>query len=307
MHFAYISHPDCMRHEMGLYHPECPDRVRVIHQRLLAAGLLDDAICHEAPAATVEQLSRAHSRAHVLRLEALAPADGYAALDPDTSMNPYTWHAALAAAGAGVLATDLVGAGRARRVFCNVRPPGHHAMRSTAMGFCFFNNVAVAIHHALDTLGFDRVALVDFDVHHGNGSEDIVAGDERILMLSTFQSPLYPYSGEVPSADNLVSVPLAPHTSGAALRAAVLERWLDRLQSFEPQLIFISAGFDAHEEDDISHLRWQDEDYAWVTRELVKVSNRHAEGRIISMLEGGYALAALARSAELHVRELKRV
>lgn len=307
MTFAYITHPDCIRHEMGSYHPECPDRVRVIHERLTSAGLLDFAVLHDAPAATIEQLGRAHAHAHVLEVQALAPASGYAAIDPDTSMNPHTWSAALRAAGAAVLATELLSAGTATRVFCNIRPPGHHATRMAAMGFCFFNNVAVGMRHALDALGFERVALVDFDVHHGNGSEDIVAGDERILMVSAFQSPLYPYSGEQPTADNLVSVPLAPYTDGSALRAAVAEQWLPALNDFRPQIVFISAGFDAHREDDISQLRWRDEDYAWVTRELVGIARRHAAGRIVSMLEGGYALAALARSVEQHVRALMEV
>ena len=307
MKFAYITHPDCTRHEMGPHHPECPDRVTVIHDRLRASGLLDFAAIYEAPAATLEQLDRAHTHAHVLETQALSPQQGYAAIDPDTSMNPHTWNAARRAAGAAVLATDLVHSGSATRVFCNVRPPGHHATRSAAMGFCFFNNIAVGMRHALDVLGVERVALIDFDVHHGNGSEDIVAGDERILMLSTFQSPLYPYIGETPSAGNLVNVPLPPYSDGTALRAAVLERWLPALNDFRPQMLFISAGFDAHYEDDISQLRWRDDDYAWVTRELVTAAGRHAEGRIVSMLEGGYALSALARSAERHVRELMEV
>ena len=307
MKFAYITHPDCARHEMGPHHPECPDRVTVIHDRLRASGLLDFAAIYEAPAATLEQLDRAHTHAHVLETQALSPQQGYAAIDPDTSMNPHTWNAARRAAGAAVLATDLVHSGSATRVFCNVRPPGHHATRSAAMGFCFFNNIAVGMRHALDVLGVERVALIDFDVHHGNGSEDIVAGDERILMLSTFQSPLYPYSGEAPSAGNLVNVPLPPYSDGTALRAAVLERWLPALNDFRPQMLFISAGFDAHYEDDISQLRWRDDDYAWVTRDLVTAAGRHAQGRIVSMLEGGYALDALARSVERHVRELMEI
>lgn len=307
MKFAYITHPDCVRHEMGPHHPECPDRVTAIHDRLRASGLLDFAATYEAPAATFEQLDRAHTHAHVLEVQALAPLQGYAAIDPDTSMNPHTWNAARRAAGAAVLATELLHSGSATRVFCNVRPPGHHATRSAAMGFCFFNSIAVGMRHALDALAVARVALIDFDVHHGNGSEDIVAGDDRILMLSTFQSPLYPYSGEEPSADNLVNVALPPYSDGSALRAAVLERWLPALNDFQPQMLFISAGFDAHVEDDISQLRWRDDDYAWVTRELVTVASRHAEGRIVSMLEGGYAIGALARSVERHVRELMEI
>ena len=304
MRFAYITHPDCVRHEMGPHHPECPDRVTVINDRLLSAGLLDFARRYDAPEASIEQLGRAHAIEHVLELQAAAPANGYAPIDPDTTMNPHTWQAARRAAGAAVLAAELVASGSADRVFCNVRPPGHHATRQAAMGFCFFNNVVVGLRHALDVLGFERVALVDFDVHHGNGSEDIVAGDPRVLMVSTFQSPLYPYSGEQPTADNLISVPLAPYSDGAALRAAVTDRWLPALNDFRPQLLFISAGFDAHHEDDISQLRWRDDDYAWVTRELVRIAVRHGGGRVVSMLEGGYALDALARSVERHVREL---
>ncbi len=304
---AYISHPDCTRHEMGLHHPECPDRVRVIHERLLVAGLLDVCVQHEAPLATPEQLARAHAMHHVLEIQAAAPASGYRALDPDTAMNAHTLPAALRAAGAGVLATEEVLAGRARRAFCNVRPPGHHATREAAMGFCFFNNIVVAIRHALDVLGLNRVALIDFDVHHGNGSEDILAGDERVLMVSSFQSALYPFSGESPMAGNMCNVPLKPYSDGQALRSAVQHHWLPALSAFRPQMLFISAGFDAHGDDDISQLVWRDDDYAWVSRELVAFADTHCDGRLVSMLEGGYHLPALARCVERHVRELMNV
>jgi acetoin utilization deacetylase AcuC-like enzyme len=304
MKAAYISHPSSTRHEMGDGHPECPDRVAVIADRLLMRGVLDFMESFESPAATPEQLARAHDALYVAELIAKAPVDGYLQVDPDTAMNPHTLTAALHAAGAAILATELVAGGRFRRAFCNVRPPGHHAERRAAMGFCFFNNVAVGIRHALDVVGLERVALVDFDVHHGNGSEDIFAGEERVLMVSTFQSRLYPFNGEDARGPNMCNVPLPPYSDGAALRDAVTGRWLPALRAFRPQMLFVSAGFDAHREDDMSHLGWLDADYAWVTRQLVDLADEHCEGRIVSMLEGGYCLPALARSVEQHVRTL---
>ena len=301
---AYISHSSSVRHEMGEGHPECPDRVSVIADRLLMRGVLDFMESFEAPAATVEQLGRAHDALYVAELLAKAPQTGHVQVDPDTSMNPHTATAALHAAGAAVLATELVAKGDFQRAFCNVRPPGHHAERSTAMGFCFFNNVAVGIRHALDVLGLERVALIDFDVHHGNGSEDILAGDERVLMVSTFQSRLYPFNGEEARGANMCNVPLAPYTTGDALRAAVTQHWLPALEAFAPQMLFISAGFDAHREDDMSQLGWTDADYRWVTEALTAFADAHCQGRIVSVLEGGYSLPALARCVEQHVRVL---
>ena len=216
-------------------------------------------------------------------------------------MNPHSLSAALHAAGAAVLATDLVVAGEVNRAFCAVRPPGHHAERDAAMGFCFFNNVAVGIRHAQRHHGIARIALVDFDVHHGNGSEDILAGDDQVLMVSTFQHPLYPYLGEVPKGANMVNVPLAPRTRGDALRKVVEERWMPALEAFRPELLFISAGFDAHRDDDMANLGWVEADYAWITARLVEVAERYAKGRMVSMLEGGYALDALGRSVASHV------
>jgi acetoin utilization deacetylase AcuC-like enzyme len=301
---AYISHPSSLRHEMGAGHPECPDRVAAIADRLLMRGVLDFMESFEAPAATEEQICRAHEARHFAEMAAKAPADGYAHVDPDTSMNPHTWTAALHAAGAAVLATELVAGGGFQRAFCNVRPPGHHAERGQAMGFCFFNNVAVGIRHALDVLGVERVALVDFDVHHGNGSEDILAGDDRVLMVSTFQSRLYPFSGSVPRGANMCNVGLPAYSTGDAMRSAVLDHWLPALRRFAPQMIFVSAGFDAHRDDEMSHLGWTDADYAWVTDRIVEVADEVAQGRIVSTLEGGYDLPALARCVELHVRSL---
>jgi acetoin utilization deacetylase AcuC-like enzyme len=304
MKAAYISHISSTRHDMGEGHPECPDRVSVIADRLLMRGVLDYMERFEAPEATREQLARAHDALYVAEILSKAPAEGYLQVDPDTAMNPHTATAALHAAGAAVLATELVGRGGFQRAFCNVRPPGHHAERGAAMGFCFFNNVAVGIRHALDVLGLERVALVDFDVHHGNGSEDIFAGDERVLMVSTFQSRLYPFNGEEARGPNMCNVPLAPYSDGVAMRDAVRSRWLPALRAFRPQMLFVSAGFDAHRDDEMSHLGWTDADYAWITRELVAVADDCCEGRIVSVLEGGYALPALARSVEQHVRTL---
>jgi acetoin utilization deacetylase AcuC-like enzyme len=212
--------------------------------------------------------------------------------------------AALRAAGAAVLAADLVLRGEVARAFCAVRPPGHHATREAAMGFCLFNNVAVGIRHALAAHGLERVALVDFDVHHGNGSEDIFAGDERVLMVSTFQSGIYPFSGQAALGPNMANVGLARGATGAALREAYERVWKPRIDAFRPQLIFVSAGFDAHRADDMAGLAWVEDDYAWITRRLVELAERHCGGRIVSSLEGGYHLFHLARSVAAHVREL---
>ncbi len=304
MKAAYLTHPSFTRHEMGAQHPECPERVSVIGDRLLARGVLDFMDSVDVPAATDEQIMRAHDGRYLAELKANAPTQGYLAVDPDTAMNPHTLTAALHAAGAAVKACELVVSGGYRRAFCNVRPPGHHAERGQAMGFCFFNNVAIGVRHALDVLGLQRVALVDFDVHHGNGSEDIFAGDDRVLMVSTFQRRLYPFNGEAPRGANMCNVALDPYSDGAAMQAAVREAWLPRLRAFAPQMLFISAGFDAHRDDDMSQLGWRDADYAWVTRELVALADELCEGRVVSMLEGGYDLPALARSVELHVRAL---
>ena len=301
---AWITHRDCRLHEMGEGHPECPERLDAISDYLVSTGLMNLLIPYEAPAATPEQLGRAHAMLYIRELMASAPREGCLQLDPDTSMNPHSLTAALHAAGAAVLATDLVLGGEAQRAFCAVRPPGHHATREAAMGFCLFNNVAVGIRHALDVHGLQRVALADFDVHHGNGSEDILAGDERVLMVSTFQRDLYPFLGNVPLGLNMANVALERGTGGAELRRAFEESWRPRLEAFRPQLLFISAGFDAHRADDMGGLRWVEDDYAWITRSLVEVAERHCGGRVVSCLEGGYHLFHLARSVAAHVKEL---
>ncbi len=308
MSTVFYSHTDCRLHDMGRGHPECPQRLDAISDHLLATGL-DIALLHkDAPMATLEQLERAHTARYVLQLkdmlEQVRDAGEPRNLDPDTVAAPGTWHAALRAAGAVVAATDDVIGGRAKNAFCAVRPPGHHATRDETMGFCFFNNVAVGARHALDVHGLQRVAIIDFDVHHGNGTEDIIAGDERVLMCSFFQHPLYPYSGAVPKGTNMINVPIAPYTRGAELRETIDMMWMPRLDEFRPQMVFISAGFDAHREDDLGQLGLVEADYEWITRRLLDVADRHAGGRVVSCLEGGYALSALARSVATHVRVL---
>jgi acetoin utilization deacetylase AcuC-like enzyme len=301
---AFITHPSCLQHEMGPGHPECPDRLTAIADEMLASGLDAHVRRYEAPRATVEQIARVHDRGYVEAIEAASPASGLRYLDPDTALNPHSVTAAFHAAGAVVHAVDLVCGGGHDNAFCAVRPPGHHAESRRAMGFCIFNNVAVAAAHALAVHGLSRVAIVDFDVHHGNGTEEMFEDDERVLMVSTFQYPLYPYSGVDNPAPNMVNIPLSAGNGGAEFRDAVQKRWLPALDEHEPELILISAGFDAHRDDPLAGLAFVESDYAWVTRELMNVAARHAKGRIVSTLEGGYALSALGRSAAAHLREL---
>jgi acetoin utilization deacetylase AcuC-like enzyme len=301
---AFISHPDCLRHDMGAHHPECPERLAAIEDQLIASGLEGVVERHEAPLASIEDIARVHPRDYIEELREASPERGIVHLDPDTAMCPQTWQAVLRAAGAAVLATDLVATGKASSAFCSIRPPGHHAMRAHAMGFCFFNNVAIAAMRALEHHGLERVALVDFDVHHGNGTEDIFSGDPRALMVSIFQHPYYPYSGSDSRAPNMANVPLRAGADGKALRAAVDEVWAPAIEAFAPQMFFVSAGFDAHAEDDMAGLRLVDGDYAWVTGRIRAFADRFAGGRIVSVLEGGYALSALGRSAVAHIRAL---
>ena len=298
---------------MGPGHPECPERLDAIEDRLLATGVADALERREAPKASPEDIELAHTRMHVAAMRGLgmelaehiaAGGSGYAQIDPDTSMNVHTWDAILRAAGAAVAATDAVIAGELENAFCAVRPPGHHACHDRAMGFCIFNSVAVAARYALERHGLERVAIVDFDVHHGNGTEDIFSGDERVLMVGIFQHPFYPYSGSGPHAANMVNVPVPAYTRGPAIRELIEQHWLPRLEAFRPQMIFISAGFDAHREDDLGQLGLVEADYAWITARIKEVAARHSGRRIVSSLEGGYNLSALGRSVEAHLRVL---
>ncbi len=301
---AYVHHADCNLHDMGSGHPECPARLDAIRDHLLATGLLDHLLDVVAPMATREQLGRVHDAHYLDTIEAISPKRGVIHLDPDTAMNPHTYHAALHAAGAVIKATDLVMSGEIENAFCGVRPPVHHATRERAMGFCFFNNVAVGAAHALAEHGLERVAIVDFDVHHGNGTEDIFASDPRVMMVSTFQHPFYPYSGVEGRSERMVNVPLPAYSAGAEFRKAVEDHWLPALDEFRPQMVFISAGFDAHRDDDMASLGLLEADYAWVTGQMLEVARSHASGRMVSTLEGGYDLNALARSVAVHLRRL---
>lgn len=302
MAIAYISHYDCQLHDMGHHHPEQPARLNAINDRLIATGLEMVLHQYDAPLATREQLEMVHDKDYVDEIFAAAPSEGIAWVDGDTAMNKHSLNAALRAAGAVVLGVDLVMEGKVKHVFCGVRPPGHHAEHHRAMGFCFFNNIAVGAQHALNRHGIERIAIVDFDVHHGNGTEDIVSGDPRLLFCSTFQHPFYPHSGYDSTAENVVNATLRSGAKSADFRAAVEEQWLPRIEAFEPELIMVSAGFDAHQADDMANVNLIDSDYAWITRRLCEQADRTAQGRVVSALEGGYELHALARSVEAHLK-----
>ena len=310
---GYYSHRDCWKHEMGPGHPECPERLAAIEDRLLVTGVFDALEHHEAPLAALADIELAHDRAHIAVLrgysellaeERQAGGPEHAQIDPDTSINVHTWTAALRAAGAAMAATDAVMAGELENAFCAVRPPGHHATRNKAQGFCFFNNVAVAAKYALERYKLKRVAVVDFDVHHGNGTEDILAGDMRALMVSIFQHPFYPFSGDQNPAANMLNVPVAAYTRGMDIRELIEMTWIPRLEEFKPEMIFISAGFDGHREDDMGQLGLVEQDFAWMTQRIKDVARRYSKGRIVSCLEGGYVMSALSRSVEAHVRVL---
>jgi acetoin utilization deacetylase AcuC-like enzyme len=313
---GYFSHGDCRKHEMGAGHPECPERLDAIEDRLLTSGVGDVLDRREAAPASLADVELAHDRmflaslrglSQTLREEMAAGGPTHAQIDPDTSINVFTWDAALRGAGLALAATDAVIAGELENAFCAVRPPGHHARHDQAMGFCFLNNVAIAARYALERHGLQRVAIVDFDVHHGNGTEDIVAGDDRILMVSFYQHPFYPYGGARSDAANLVNLPVPAYTKGMAIRELVESAWIPRLEAHRPEMIFISAGFDAHREDDLGQLGLVEQDFAWITDRIKDVARRHSCKRIVSCLEGGYNLSALGRSVEAHLRVLADV
>jgi len=304
---AYITHPDCLRHEMGTGHPECPARLAAINEHVRSCGLLDQLLYLEAPLAEAHDLKRVHRPAYVDLIFENAPLEGYVQLDPDTLMNPHSLAAARRAAGAGLLAVDAVMAGRAVNAFCAVRPCGHHATQGRSMGFCIFNNIGVAAAYALQEKGLERVAVIDFDVHHGNGTEDMFSAPQwrdRLLMASFFQHPFYPGSGTENPAPNMINVPLAAGSDGSAIRKVLEQRWLPALDAFQPQMILISAGFDAHRDDLLGGLALVEKDYEWMTGELMALAERHSQRRIVSMLEGGYNLSALGASAVGHIRTL---
>jgi len=312
---GYFAHPDCRKHDMGRGHPESPQRLDVIEDRLLASGVMDLLEHRQATPAGMGELLLAHGRRHVAALRGLhdmlieemsAGGPDHYALDSDTSMNQHTYQAARLSAGAAINAVEAVMSGEMENAFCCTRPPGHHATRNQVMGFCFFSNVAIAAKYACERLGVQRVAIVDFDVHHGNGTEEIVAGDERILMVGYYQHPFFPET-PVKHDANLVNCPVAAYTRGMEIRELVEQMWLPRLQAHRPELILISAGFDAHRDDDMGQLGLTEQDFAWITQRIKEVAHQHAQGRIVSCLEGGYTLNSLARSVEAHLRVLADV
>lgn len=304
MRTAYITHTDCFKHDMGAHHPECPQRLVAIEHQLKLIGLLPHLLRYEAPLADTAQLARVHTQSYIDSIRSAAPASGLVALDGDTAMNPFSLDAALRAAGAAVLATDLIMNRDVDNAFCAVRPPGHHAESDRAMGFCIFNNVAVGVAHALQHHRLSRVAILDFDVHHGNGSEEIFHDDPHVMLCSTFQHPFYPYCGADSANEHIINVPLERGADSAIFRNAVTDLWLLALDAFKPEMIFVSAGFDAHHDDGMAQLNLDVEDYVWITGKIRTIAKNYAHGRIVSVLEGGYELNALGRCVAEHIRVL---
>jgi acetoin utilization deacetylase AcuC-like enzyme len=309
MNLAYLTHPDCLLHSNGLVggvpHPEIARRLNQIQVHVIAQGIEPWLTHITAPKATRAQLCLAHSPNYVDEIFQSIPTQGGVRFDADVVLMAHTLPAALRAAGSGIAAVNWVLDAPARRAFCAIRPPGHHAGRRKAAGFCIFNNAAIAARYALSQAGIKRVAIIDFDVHHGDGTEDIVAGDESILFCSSFQHPFYPHSGLPALAQNCLPVALPQGTRGATWRAACEQAWFSRLAEFSPDLIVISAGFDGHLLDDMGGWGLVEADYAWLTQALVNLANTHAKGRIVSFLEGGYETQALARSVAAHLTALQ--
>ena len=304
MRTAYISHSECHEHDTGEGHPENARRLSAIEDQFIATGLADVLRYVDAPEVTERQLLRVHTRDYLRTIESLVPQSGYARLDPDTVVSPGTLIAARRAAGAVVAAVDLVMSGDMDSAFCGVRPPGHHAESRRAMGFCIYNNIAVGAAHALEQYGLKKVAIVDFDVHQGNGTEEMFRDEDRVLFCSTFQHPFFPYTAVLPNAANRVNIPLVASARSEEFRAAVTDHWLPALNDFQPEMIFISAGFDAHRDDDMSNICLTDADFQWVTEQILQVAADSASNRIISVLEGGYELNSLARCVDAHIRLL---
>lgn len=304
MPIAYISHPDCLQHDVGHGHPEQPARLRAIQDLLISSGMELALQQHDAPLAKRHHLELAHDPDYITDIMTHAPHEGVFELDGDTFMMPKTLNAALRAVGAVVHGVDLVMKGDAGAAFCAIRPPGHHAERDKAMGFCYFNNIAVGAAYAIREYGLSRVAIIDFDVHHGNGTEHIFETDDRVLFCSSFQHPFYPFTGHETETEHIVNVTLPAGTDGAGFREQVELHWLPALEHFKPELVMISAGFDAHIADEMSNIHLREADYDWVTTKLKEVADKHAKGRIVSSLEGGYELGALARSVMSHLDAL---
>lgn len=305
MSTAFITHPECLKHDMGEGHPEAPVRLSAIYKEVESRGLIERLQCWKAPLATIEQLTRVHTAQYVDELLGLEiPEEALVPLDGDTSLNAYSLNAARYGAGAVVLAVDQVMQEDANNAFCAVRPPGHHALPGRAMGFCIFNSVAVGAAHAMAVWGLERIAICDFDVHYGNGTADMFMKDDRVMLCQTFQHPFYPYQGGDLYNARMINVALKAGTGSYMFQEALYEHWLPALHEFKPQMIFISAGFDAHRDDPLGGIDLVEEDYALATKLLTEVARAHSQGRIVSTLEGGYHPAALARSVVSHLEVL---
>ncbi|WP_444995134.1 histone deacetylase family protein [Aliikangiella sp. IMCC44359] len=304
MTVGIISHQQCLLHDMGEHHPESPRRLLAIQDQLISSGLEFAVRQFDAISLNPQYLSLVHEQAYIDFIFTNAPKNETYRLDEDTLMTPQTLPAALYAAGAAVQAVDLVMQKKLSAVFCATRPPGHHATKNKAMGFCIFNNIAIAAAYALKQYSLKKVAILDFDVHHGNGTENIFKNNPQVLLCSSFQHPFYPYSGTEPTSSNIINSPLPANASGVEFKKIVAEQWLHQLSLFKPDMLFISAGFDAHTEDDMSQVNLHEEDYRWVTKQLKQFADTHCEGRIVSLLEGGYSLNALGRSVVAHIDAL---
>ena len=303
---ALITHPDGLAHVTPSGHPERVDRLVAINA-ILAEDRFESLMRVDAPMASREDLALAHPQSHIDAIEAAIPATGQTPLDADTYLSPGSWNAASRAAGGNVKAVDMVLGGEVQNAFVAMRPPGHHAERETPMGFCLFGSAVIGARHALERHGLSRIAIVDFDVHHGNGTQDLVWDEERILFASTHQMPLYPGSGhphETGAHGQIVNVPLAPNTGGREFRQAMERIVLPAVAAHRPDLIIISAGFDAHRNDPLANLNWDESDFAWATEQICALADEHASGRVVSTLEGGYDLDGLAASVAAHVEVL---
>ena len=303
-----LTHPASLDHATPLGHPERPDRMRAV-TKVLGEDRFNDLVRSEAPQGTLDLVGLCHDEHYVGELRRIAPASGLIYLDGDTSMSPGTWEAVMRGVGGAVTATDAVMTGKHQNAFVAVRPPGHHAEVSKPMGFCFFDNVAIAARHAQRKYGIGRAAIVDFDVHHGNGTQDIFWHDPTVMYCSTHQMPLFPgtgASGERGEHDTIVNAPLASEDGSAKFRAAFENLILPQLRKFAPELIIISAGFDAHARDPLANLQFTEEDFGWATRKIMEVADKTAQGRVISVLEGGYDLQGLSQSTAAHVTALLR-
>ncbi|ROT99252.1 histone deacetylase family protein [Marinobacter sp. R17] len=301
---AFFYHDDFLKHDMGPEHPESPERLNAIISYLADTELEQQLDWVRPEEITRDQLLQVHPETYLSQLDMMQPTRGRVFTDPDTAMMPHTLRAARLAAGANVEAVDMVLSGQATNAFVAARPPGHHAERGKSMGFCFYNNIALAARHALNFHGLERVAIIDFDVHQGNGTVDIVQGDERVLMCSSFQHPFYPHSHVYRLPENIINTPIAAGTSGTDYRRIVEEAWLHRLEEFKPQLVLVSAGFDAHKSDPLAELQLEAADYRWLTDLITSIARDYSDNRVVSTLEGGYHLKALAEGVTAHLEGL---